>query len=279
MTQVGSLLGALSDLSPLSWLGVLLIGCVALGSSLLICKSDTRKQLGVGLLTGAVFAAAAYLAQVNFEQRSYMNSLATAGDLPGFDDLGANLNGATLAARNMSNAQLLDARLEAANLAGTSLRSADLTKAHLRDASLFHTRFSEAVLKEADLSQANIRGAKFIDANLGSTIFDGAHADLETCWPLEVIGEDGDPAQVDAGGDALRERLKKAALIPSGVDDRHKLMDATIGHACEADDAEGDADDYRVRVCVDGTILTVPRKGAEADKPDTCELRLAEQKG
>jgi Pentapeptide repeats (8 copies) len=98
---------------------------------LIFVRGEVPTQLGVGLVTGAVFAAAAYLAQTNFEQRSYINSLTTAGDLPGFDDLGKNLNGATLAARNMRNAQLVDAKLEEANLADTSLNSADLIRAKL----------------------------------------------------------------------------------------------------------------------------------------------------
>jgi hypothetical protein len=274
MTPVVDLANPL-DVSPLTYLLWLLIACTVIGLFLLIfVRGEVPTQLGVGLVTGAVFAAAAYLAQTNFEQRSYINSLTTAGDLPGFDDLGKNLNGATLAARNMRNAQLVDAKLEEANLADTSLNSADLIRAKLSGASLFHAKFVGADLTDANLTQANIRGAKFIEAGLGRTIFDGALADLETCWPLQVVGRDGDPAQVESASSALLQRLAQAALVPSGVDDQHNPMSKTIGHVCEADDADGAADEYRVRVCVDGTILTVPREGAEADKPVTCERPL-----
>ena len=274
--QASLLVGPLV-VSPLAYLGWGLLVCAAVGVLLLISGwSDTSTQLGVGLVTGAVFAAAAYLAQANFEQRSYTNSLATAGDLPGFDDLGNNLTGATLAARNMRQAQLRDAKLEEANLADTSLASADLTEAHLNNATLFHTKFPDAVLTKADLSQANLRGAKFIGANLSRTIFKGASADLETCWPLQVVGADGDAAEVDPGSQTLLNRLKGAVLVPSGVDDRGLWMSKTIGHACEPDDADGtDTPDlYRVRVCVDGTLVTVRRETPEADKPVTCERPL-----
>lgn len=261
------------DQAPLAYLTWVLFGCAAAGGLLLWVGGEVKTQLGVALITGAVFAAAAYLAQKNFERQSYLASLSTAGDLPGFDDLGQDLTGATLASRDMRSARLLDARLNEANLADTSLVSADLTGAHLEKAVLFHTRFSEADMTGADLSGANIRGAKFDHANLGGVHLDGAHADLETCWPLAMASADSGPAQVASESVGLLTLLAKAALVPSGVDDAHLPMKKTIGHVCEPEDSDpsADRDRYRDRVCVDGTVVTVERDGPEATKSTSCE--------
>jgi hypothetical protein len=90
-------------------------------------------------------------------------------DLSGKDLSDANLPGANFFDANLSDAKLADANLFNAtlartNLSGANVRRAVLARANLRRANLRHTNFTDANLRRADL----------LNADLGTTIFEGA---------------------------------------------------------------------------------------------------------
>lgn len=180
----------LGDLSrPMPTMPALLVGCVAASICLFSLgrNNEVARDLGTALLTGAVFAAVSLLAQKNFEDRDYLDSLAMAGDMNGFNDLGHNLEKAPLSDRSMHNAQLVDARMAGANLAFSDLSDAELRKADLRGASIFHTALDRADLRETDLRGAHLRGATFYRSWFpGTARLQHARADLNTCWPIAL---------------------------------------------------------------------------------------------
>ena len=262
-----------------------LVLCLAAGICLFTLgwNNAGARDLGTALLAGAVFAGVAFLAQKSFEDRDYFDSLAMAGDMKGFDDLGHNLENAPLSDRSMVGALLDGAQMEGANLAYSDLSSAHLRGAHLRGATLFHTAFDEADLREADLREANLRGATFFKSwFLATTRFARAKADLNTCWPIELVPESEwarlDQPEATEEGKTLLARLKAARLEPSGVDSDLHPMKQTIGHVCVEDDmhvAAGQpkpvAHPFRIRVCRNGTLVRVQRLANESDHPRTCE--------
>ena len=69
----------------------------------------------------------------------------------------------------LSNANLVDAKLNGANLSLAKMRSADLRRANLIGAN-----FIGAYLKDANFQDANLRWANFTNADLESVNFQGA---------------------------------------------------------------------------------------------------------
>ena len=116
------------------------------------------------------------------------------GDVEGYEEMRANLDGA-----DISNTDLRFANFKNAHLNGVNFYKSDLREADLRRASLFHSNLSYADFREAkldganivksslifaDFSDANLVGACLVDSNLLNADFECANlnwADLRNC--------------------------------------------------------------------------------------------------
>lgn len=163
-TSWSSLFGTLVALGSLLLVGLLM--CWIPSAS----AEGVTRQLGVGLVTGAVIALGVFLLDGHRQEqenaRALRLSLSLQSDLRGIDLRGKDLSGYYLAGKDLRDAKLTGANLQNAILARTQLSNADLSGSNLRGANLVGADLSLARLGAALLVGANLTGARLEEATL-----------------------------------------------------------------------------------------------------------------
>lgn len=158
----------------------------------------------------------------------------------------ANLSGADLQARDISEAELhgatlVDTDLRDADLNQSDLSDADLQRANMEGAALYWADLAEADMREASLTHANLVGADLTDANISGADLYGAVVNGAVLKRAKLVGTrlaDADLNWVDCsdadltGADLRRARLGWANL--SGA----KLADARLEGALYNEDTK-----------------------------------------
>lgn len=155
---------------------------------------ETRRDLGVAVITAAVFSFAVFVLGVVDESRlrreedsrqrlelrvearqrareerdSLRLQVALQKDLSGIDLRGRDLHAFFLRGKILREAQLAEADLRDANLAGADLRKADLRFSRLARAILDGSQASDALFNRADLRRATLIGATLTNADLSN---------------------------------------------------------------------------------------------------------------
>ncbi len=147
-----------------------------------------------------------------------------ARSLSDLDLLGADLTGADLTGFDLRRASLRNARLDGANLRGADLRGANLTNAVLRDADLRGARIGGVDLDGADLRRADLRGSTGVPASLAVTEFEsvGTVSDpISSLSPSDgafVDGLDWTTARLDGLLPPQEDYLRRAGVrLPKRV--------------------------------------------------------------
>lgn len=192
-------------------------------------KPGWRHDLVVGLISGALVAAASMLGQASLDdQRSSREerlenlrfvrerSSKDARDRPfrGLDLKGQNLSGLALAGANLDQAELAQALLF-----GTNLSKATLLMANLKDSRMFGV----------DLSGANLIGANFTGAELYNADLTGADLSMADLTGADLTGADLGSATLESA-DLQETRLGSANLARANLA-RANLTGATLTSA------------------------------------------------
>lgn len=203
----------LKNLAVENLIGLTLGGGVALGVAGLVLfvrrgNSDVR-NLGVGLITGAIFTVGVFGVQIRLEENRRQEQaqadllskreqaaakdnalrlqIAMARDLTGFDGQGKDLRGIYLSGKKLQSSRLRSANLHGAELRGTDLRYSELQEADLSGAQLHSARLGGAILTGANLEGADLRGATLPNTALGKVKFKGTKVNSGTCWSENVL--------------------------------------------------------------------------------------------
>lgn len=212
----------LPDLSGMSRLTTILAATAAAGLALAILGDtpterwdswvplDATREIGAGLLTGAIVGAVLHSMAERAEQRrddhdaqlsteakrhALAVAIATKDDLTGIVLARQDLRGIVLDGRDLTGADFRHADLAGANLSrailnGADLAGANLNKAILASAHLVGADLSSADLIEADLGSANIESAKFHYANLTGANLDFVKAHRTEFHCSDLVGAD-----------------------------------------------------------------------------------------
>jgi uncharacterized protein YjbI with pentapeptide repeats len=163
--------------------------------------ANQRANLGQGLLSGAVVAAALAFVQYALDQQAAHSQAKAAKrerlqSLRLSTELSPDLTGVTLARQDLRHFFLVGKRLRQANLSGADLRNANLATTNLSGANLQHAHLAGALLRQADLD-----GAYLTRANM-------RHADLEQASLRYAVLREANLA----GGRAIGARMLGADL-------------------------------------------------------------------
>jgi uncharacterized protein YjbI with pentapeptide repeats len=134
-----------------------------------------------------------------------------------------DLEGLSMAARNLSGADLSHALLSSATLIRTKLTFADLRYADLRKAQIHEADFTDADLRGANLDGAALPGAKLRRSRLSGASLKGAQLTVVDFRSADLRGADLEGADLreslGAGATLERANLERAELLGCRLND------------------------------------------------------------
>jgi uncharacterized protein YjbI with pentapeptide repeats len=214
--------------------GTLIFGLILLiiGWRLLRSSDDTRKNLGVSLLSGSVITLAVFLLQgmltvvsgqqqkVEQQQREVENfrlTIAVSGTLRGFTPGKYSVAGLILDGKDLTGAYLREQDLRRTPFQDAILAQADLIGANAQKANFLNADLFKASVDKTDFREADLRFAKFEGASVAAGAkFAGAKVNSQTCWPQYFF---------DHG-------LQEAGLVPVKNPRDPADLANPLGHVC-----------------------------------------------
>lgn len=168
-------------------IAILFIGCY-------FSPTWIPQGLGVGLLTGSFFAAAAVVLQVATTTGSFEAMVTTQRDLTGLNAARRKMTDYRLSGKTLDNASFGGADLSGVDLHDASLKRVMGVNANFRHANLVNVDFFASDLKGADFAGADLQATKFgggtsfgelnfADTGTWKDDWKDVIVNAETCWP------------------------------------------------------------------------------------------------